>query len=74
MNKHDLIKQLLSSPGEEVCIFDIRKNIHHADDIPQSNGIERDFKVEYEEDGIPPFISLTFQNDDYNEDGTKAEE
>ena len=72
MLKEDLIKKLQELPaGTNVCLFDGRKNSHHSGEDPSGNsdGIYPDFKVELETDGIPPFISLSFDNDDYSENG-----
>lgn len=72
MKVENLIKKLQSLPkGTEVCIMDWRKNLHHADDMPQGNGIHKDFEVNYEtEDVNIPFAALAFENDDYENDGT----
>ena len=72
MKVEQLIKELQQLPkGTEVCIFDWRKNVHHADNEPQGMGIEKDFSVEYQtEDVNLPFAGLMFENDDYESDGT----
>lgn len=72
MIKSELIKKLNEIEGDfEVCIFDWRKNLYHADTEPQSNGIHSKFTVELEkEDVSEQFISLGFENNDYNKDGT----
>lgn len=70
MKKEELIKKLQELPCEDVCIFDHRKNTHHADVEPQGIGIEPNFDIEYhEEDVNMPFVGLTFNNDDYNDNG-----
>ena len=71
MKVEKLIQELQKMPpNSEVCVFDWRKNIHHADDEPIGKGVEPDFKVEIE-DAVPaPFVALSFENDDYNDDGT----
>lgn len=73
MKAQDLIKELQKHPNAEVCIVDWNKNIFNADDEPQGEGIEPDFKVEYLDDfdGMTvPIIALSFENNDYNDDGT----
>jgi hypothetical protein len=71
MKKKDLIDALNAIDCEDVCIFDWRKNIHHADDEPQSFGIEPNFEVEKIDKAVnKPFIALSFVNDDYNLNGT----
>jgi len=58
----------------EVCITDWRKNIHYANVEPQGHGIEPKFKVEFvNEDVSIPFVALSFENDDYKDDGTPDE-
>lgn len=75
MKALQLIAELQKFPSNtEVCITDWRKNIHHATDDPQGLGIEPNFKVEFvNEDVNIPFIALSFENDDYKDDGTPDE-
>lgn len=75
MKVSELITELQKFPTDtEVCITDWRKNIHHADDEPQGHGIEPKFKVEFvNEDVSIPFVALSFENDDYKDDGTPDE-
>jgi hypothetical protein len=75
MKVQDLIAELQKFPTDtEVCVADWRKNIHHADDEPQGHGIEPKFKVEFvNEDVNIPFVALSFENDDYKDDGTPDE-
>ena len=75
MKVSKLITELQKFPTDtEVCITDWRKNIHHADDESQGHGIEPDFKVEFEKEDVNiPFIALSFENDDYKDDGTADE-
>ena len=75
MKVQDLIAELQKFPTDtEVCVVDWRKNIHHADDEPQGHGIEPKFKVEFvNEDVNIPFVALSFENDDYKDDGTPDE-
>lgn len=75
MKVKDLLTELLKYPNNmEVCIADWRKNLHHADDEPQGNGIEPNFKIELiKEDINLQFVALSFENDDYKEDGQKVE-
>jgi len=57
----------------EVGIFDSRKNLHHASDEPSGIGIETDFSVNLEKENVnEPFVSLQFENDDYEEDGSPS--
>lgn len=72
MKISELIEQLQQAPQDsEVCIFDWRKNLHHADGDYQGNGIVSDFKVDIvSEDVNIPFVALSFKNDDYKEDGS----
>ena len=72
MKAWQLIQQLQKMPqNKEVCITDWRKNLHNADDEPNGIGIESQFKVEYiKEDVNKPFIALSFENDDYEKDGS----
>lgn len=54
--------------------MDFRKNIHHAHSEPQGNGIEQKFNIEFiTEDVNIPFIALSFENDDYKNDGIPDE-
>jgi hypothetical protein len=70
MKKKDLIDALNAIDCEDVCIFDYKKNIHNADDEPQSFGVEPNFDVQFiKEDVNKPFIALVYDNDDYKEDG-----
>jgi hypothetical protein len=75
MKKEDLIKQLEQLPaGIEVCIMDWRKNLHHANDEPNTESIEPDFNLARAEEGSPrPFIALEFKNDDYLDSGLKSD-
>lgn len=75
MKKSELIKELEKIQGDpQVCITDWRKNIHHADDEPQGHGIEPKFKVEFIKESVNiPFVALSFENDDYKDDGTPDE-
>jgi len=75
MKVSELITELQKFPADtEVCIMDWRKNIHHANDEPQGHGIEPKFNVEFvNEDVSIPFIALSFENDDYKDDGTPDE-
>lgn len=72
MKKEELLEKIKALPdGVEVCIFDHRKNLHHANDEPQGMGIEKSFEVDMMKDGEPkPFAVLSFTNDDYESDGT----
>lgn len=75
MKASDLIAELQKYPNfAEVCIMDWRKNIHHADDELNNQGIEPKFKVEFiNEDVNIPFVALLFENNDYKEDGRPDE-
>lgn len=76
MKVKDLIAELQKFPDEtEVCIMDWRKNVHHADCEPQGHGIEPRFKVVFENEDVNiPFVALAFENEDYKEDGTPADD
>ncbi len=77
MKKEDLIKELQKLPdGTNVSIYDWRKSYCHADDEGNSEGMY-DFNVQLiepsedsdTEDKFKPFAVLSFDNDDYNDDG-----
>ena len=72
MKVADLILRLKKLPqNAEVCIVDWRKNLHHADDEGNGMGIEPDFEVAHEKENVSkPFVSLSFKNDDYKDDGS----
>lgn len=75
MKVEKLIRELKKMPPQtEVCIFDYRKNLHHASDEPQSHGIESNFEINHETENVSiPFCALTFKNDDYQKDGSPHE-
>lgn len=72
MKKEELIKQLQELPeGTDICIYDYRKNLFNQSDEPNGIGIESDFSIEYHDKNVnTPFATITFENDDYNSDGT----
>lgn len=72
MKNSELIKALSELPQEmEVCLFDLRKNLHHADEDGSAKGIEDNIDVFIMKEAKPkPFIALGFINDDYHEDGS----
>jgi len=77
MKTDKLIEELQKMPQNlDVCVADWRKHIHNADDEPNGIGIEPSFKVELiEGNGVPvPFIALSFENDDYDEDGERVDD
>jgi len=84
MTVKELITELSKYPeNEDVCIFDWRKNLHHASEEPSSEGVYSDIKtervaldreeIEYTKDVYgtepKPWIAITFENDDYSDDG-----
>ncbi|MGL5257825.1 MAG: hypothetical protein ACRC76_12415 [Proteocatella sp.] len=78
MKKSEFIKMLddISHEDYHIAIFDWKKNIHNGED--GTVGVHVKFEVELldndaEEKEQDKFIALTFENDDYNEDGTLAE-
>lgn len=77
MKNSELIKKLQSLPDDlEVTIFDWKQNVHKGED--GTIGVHVKFEVELldndaEEKKQDKFIALTFENDDYNDDGTLAE-
>jgi len=76
MKNKDLIEALKKlDPEKEVCICDWRKNLGADMGEGSSEGIYLDFKIEeMNEDSIKPeskpWIALSFENEDYEEDGT----
>lgn len=83
-----LIKELKKLPkGTDVCLYDWRKNLNNDVGDGSSAGIHPEFDIElqklegdelnyYEERHerkFVPWIAITFDNDDYNDDGTKDE-
>jgi hypothetical protein len=79
MKKNKLIKKLLDIEGNpEVCIDDWRKNLNDDCGEGSSVGVEPDFTIELiDKDSLPentkPWIALSFNNDDYEDDGSKSE-
>ena len=75
MNNSELILILNNLPQDaEVCIWDWRKNIFNADDDGNGIGIEPKFTVEYLNENVStPFIAISFENDDYNDNGEPSE-
>ena len=73
MKNKELIKRLSEYHEDmEVCIFDWKMNLHRCDDEPISIGIQSEFKVEYQKESVNiPFISISYENDDYLDDGVK---
>ena len=78
MKKEELIKQIQEKvpDGAEVVIFDHRKNLSDDWGDGSSSGIYKNFEVhnhskEEIADGAIPLASLIFNNDDYNEDGSR---
>lgn len=84
MKVEELIAELSKYPQEEnVCIFDWRKNLHHASEETCPEGVYSDIKtervaldkeeIEYAKDVYgtehKPWIAITFENDDYSDDG-----
>lgn len=73
----------------EVKIYDHRKLLHHASDEPTNEGLYGDFDVHQLNDDLSddeikyteemheftpvPFIVLSFDNDDYTDDGEKID-
>lgn len=80
MTKEDLIKKIQESvpDGAEVVIFDHRKNCWDDSGDGSSSGIYKEIEIgtftkEEVKDGCIPYSYLSFNNDDYAEDGTKIE-
>jgi hypothetical protein len=78
MLKEDLIKQIQENipDGMEVVLFDHRQNLNDDIGDGSSYGIYKDFEIgvhtkEEIKDGCIPFAYLSFDNDDYNDDGEK---
>ena len=74
MKNKDLIEALSKFPlDQEVCIFDYRKVLHFESEEPTSRGVYPDFGVEQ---NFPSesFITLSFENESYTEDGWSAQE
>lgn len=75
MKKSELINQLNAINGDpEVCVFDWRKNLAHDDGDGTGVGVEPNFKIEMMSqddvtDDSKPFIALSFENDDYDDNG-----
>lgn len=89
MKKSELIAALEAIPGDpNVKIFDHLKSLHHASGEPSDDGIY-DFEVsqlnhdltaediayarEVHEVDPKPFIILAFDNEEFNEDGSRDE-
>lgn len=76
MKKEKLIEELQKLPdGIEICLFDWRQNIfNHSgelDDPSNGIGIHDEFKVEHVKENVSkPFAVLSFENSDYEPDGT----
>jgi hypothetical protein len=77
MKKSELIEKLNAIEGDpDVCILDLRKNLMFASDEGTSEGIHEIVDIDHfpiVEPDHKEFITLSFHNDDYNEDGTLAE-
>jgi len=80
MNVSDLIAELSKLPQDtKVYVFDWRKNISEDSGDGSSAGIYSEFEVsliplsELTEESKEPIVVVSFSNDDYNEDGTRAE-
>ena len=80
----DLIKELEKFPkGTQVCLFDWRKNLHDDYGDGGNSGIYEDFSLSLEklegdelefykeqnDKEFIPWISITFDSDDYNDEG-----
>lgn len=76
MKKEKLIEELNKYPdGTEVCLCDIRMNLHHDYGNGSDHGLYSDFEIEHikadqTRDDSKPFIAINFENDDYASDGT----
>lgn len=75
---YNLIKKLTKYPPDmPVTLLDLRKNAHFADDEGSSEGIYSKYEVSIIEadliEDTKPFVVISFNNDDYNEDGSKAD-
>src|SRR5690606_16949330 len=76
MKNKDLIEILKGlDPEKDVCIFDWRKNLGSDLGDGSSEGIYRDIKIiEMDEIQIQnsskPWIAITFENEDYEKDGS----
>ena len=72
MTNAELILALNNLPQDmEVCITDWRKNAFNATDEGCGIGIEPKFSISVVNENVnKPFIALSFENDDYNEDCT----
>lgn len=88
MKKEDLIKKLQELPdGIEVCLFDWRKNLGDDHGDGSYEGIVSDFEVEHQKldkddaehweiangKKYISWASLSFNNDDYNDSGSKLD-
>ncbi|GAE83364.1 hypothetical protein [Bacteroides reticulotermitis] len=84
MKVKDLIKELKKYPqDEDVCVFDWRKSAHYGNDEPHSDAIYEDISIErieldHEDSefikevyGVESasWVAITFENDDYNDEG-----
>jgi hypothetical protein len=75
MKKEKLIEELQKFPnGIEVCLYDWRKNLCYESGDGSGAGIYPKFEVEKlgKKDiveGCKPFVTLSFENDDYNDAG-----
>lgn len=89
MKVEKLIEELQKLPkGTNVAIYDWRRNLHedsgdgsHAGIYPEFDvslqkleGDEAAYYKERHDKDFKPWISISFENEDYNDDGTKVEE
>ena len=70
----DLIEKLLTMPQDlSVLVFDWRKSVREASSEPSSAGLYSDISVSHEEENVTqPFIAISFDNEDYTNQGDVA--
>lgn len=70
MKKGELLKHIQALPDDlEICVFDHRQNAWNCDADGSPIGIHLKFEIEVIEDADRPFVGLSFDNDDYDENG-----
>lgn len=75
MTKGEFFKKIENYPDDmEIVIFDWKKNFHNASEEQNGIGVYSEFEVHAESaENETIFIALMFDNEEYNEDGSKIE-
>jgi len=74
MTKGEFLKKIENCPDNmEMVIFDWKKNFHNASEEPNGIGVYSDFEIHNESTSDEVIlIALMFDNEEYNEDGSKV--